>query len=65
MDSSKASEEINRHRRRFLSAAAVTLAAAQLGMIGSANAQAGTANPIQLPTIKPGTNTSFALLPPM
>ena len=57
MDSSKASEEINRHRRRFLSAAAVTLAAAQLGMIGSANAQAGTANPIQLPT-----NTSFASL---
>ena len=35
-------------------------AAAQLGMIGSANAQAGKAKP--LPTIKPGTNTSFGPL---
>jgi hypothetical protein len=56
------SEEINRHRRRFLGAAAATIAAARLGVMGSANAQAGTANPIQLPTIKPGTNTSFASL---
>jgi pimeloyl-ACP methyl ester carboxylesterase len=56
------SEEINRHRRRFFGAAAATIAAARLGVMGSANAQAGTANPIQLPTIKPGTNTSFASL---
>jgi pimeloyl-ACP methyl ester carboxylesterase len=53
---------ISRHRRRFFVAAAATIAAARLGMMGSANAQAGTANPIKLPTIKPGTNTSFVSL---
>ena len=36
------SEGINRHRRRFLGAAAATVAAAQLGMIGSAAAQTFT-----------------------
>ncbi len=56
------SEEINRHRRRFFSAAAATIAAARLGMIGSANAQAGKTEPTQLLAIKPGTNTSFAAL---
>jgi hypothetical protein len=35
---------------------------AQLGVIGPVNAQAGTAKPTQLPTIKPGTNTSFTSL---
>jgi nitrous oxide reductase len=33
------SEEINHDRRRFLGTAAMTFAAAQLGMIGSAKAQ--------------------------
>src|SRR6266849_6457640 len=33
------SEEIDHDRRRFLGTAAMTIAAAQLGMIGSANAQ--------------------------
>jgi pimeloyl-ACP methyl ester carboxylesterase len=57
MDMIKTSEEIDHHRRRFFGTAAVTIAAAQLGMIGSANAQpSGT----KLPAIKPGTNTSFA-----
>src|SRR6266849_4109472 len=42
--------------------AALSIAAAQLGMIGSANAQTGTPKPTQLSTIKPGTNTSFASL---
>ncbi len=55
-------EEINHQRRRFVGAAALSIAAAQLGMIGSANAQAGTPKPTQLSTIKPGTNTSFASL---
>jgi pimeloyl-ACP methyl ester carboxylesterase len=36
-------EEINDYRRRFLSTAAVSLAAAQLGVFGSPNAQAGEA----------------------
>jgi pimeloyl-ACP methyl ester carboxylesterase len=57
MDMIKTSEEIDHHRRRFFGTAAATIAAAQLGMIGSANAQpSGT----KLPAIKPGTNTSFA-----
>ena len=56
------SETINHHRRRFLGTAAMTIAAAQLGMIGSANAQSSKAKPADLPTIKPGTNTSFGSL---
>ena len=32
-------EEINHNRRRFFGTAAMTIAAAQLGMIGSADAQ--------------------------
>jgi pimeloyl-ACP methyl ester carboxylesterase len=54
-----APEEIDTHRRRFIGAASMTLAAAQLGMIGSADAQS---NQAQLPAMKPGTNTSFAAL---
>jgi pimeloyl-ACP methyl ester carboxylesterase len=62
MDTTKIAEEINRRRRYFVGAAAVTAAAAQLGMIGSAAAQSGKTEPAGLPTIKPGTNTSFASL---
>src|SRR5881409_3225931 len=56
------SEEINHDRRRFFGTAAMTIAAAQLGMIGSAVAQSGKANPASVPTIKPGTNKSFGPL---
>src|SRR6059058_2943748 len=56
------SEEINHDRRHFLGTAAMTIAAAQLGMIGSAVAQSGKANPASVPTIKPGTNKSFGSL---
>ncbi len=62
MGTIKMSEEINHHRRRFLGIAAVTIAAAELGMIGSVDAQSGKAKPADLPTIKPGTNTSFGAL---
>src|ERR1700682_4989542 len=55
------SEEINPHRRRFLGTAAVTVAAAQLGLTGFANAQSAKPNSA-LPTIKPGTNKSFGAL---
>jgi hypothetical protein len=55
-------EAIDHQRRRFFGAAAMTIAAAQLGMIGSANAQAGQARRTQLPVIKPGTNTSLGPL---
>ena len=53
------SKKIDRHRRHLLSAAAVTAAAAQLGMLASANAQSARAT---LPLIKPGTNVSFGPL---
>jgi pimeloyl-ACP methyl ester carboxylesterase len=62
MDTIKMSEDIDRHRRRFLGTAAMTIAAAQLVMTGSAGAQSGSARPAVLPAIKPGTNTSFGPL---
>jgi pimeloyl-ACP methyl ester carboxylesterase len=62
MDNIKMSEDIDHHRRRFFGAAAMTFAAAQFGMIGSANAQAIEASAKELPAIKPGTHTSFGPL---
>ena len=56
------SEAINHDRRRFLGTAAMTLAAAPFIGIGPAEAQPGKAKPAALPTVKPGTNTSFATL---
>ena len=51
--------EIDRHRRRFLGTAAMTFAAAELLMVGAGEAQTKSTG---LPTIKPGTNTSFGAL---
>ncbi len=48
-------------RRRFLAAGAMTLAAAQLGMVGLAAAQSSKAKP-SMPAIKPGTHTSLGPL---
>jgi pimeloyl-ACP methyl ester carboxylesterase len=62
MDTIKMSEDINHHRRRFLGTAAMTIAAAQLVMTGSARAQSGNAGPATLSAVKPGTNTSFGPL---
>jgi len=59
MDTIKTAEDINRHRRRFLGAASMTVAAAQLGIMGPAFAQQREA---KVPAIKPGTNTSFGPL---
>ncbi len=56
------SEEINRDRRRFVGAVAMTIAAARLGMFGSAAAQSGKARLADLPAIKPGTNKTFGPL---
>ena len=53
------SEKINNYRRSFLSAAGITVAAAQLGMVYSADAESSQAD---LSTIRSGTNTSFASL---
>jgi len=55
-------EEFNPNRRRLIGAVAATIAAAQLGTIGAAQAQVGTGKPMPLPPIKTGTNTSFASL---
>ena len=62
MNTTKIAEKIDRHRRYFIGAAAITAAAAQLGMLGSAAAQSGNASAKRLPTIKPGTHTSFGPL---
>jgi pimeloyl-ACP methyl ester carboxylesterase len=55
----KTHEEIDDHRRRFFGAAAMAIAVAQFGMIGSTHA---ATKPTTLPVIKPGTNTSFGSL---
>jgi len=62
MDKTKTSAELNLPRRRFVGVAAMSIAATQLGIMGSANAQTGVAKPAQLPSMKPGTNTSFGPL---
>ena len=55
------SEQIKHDRRRFVGTVAMTIAAARFGVIGAANAQSSKGN-ATLPTIKPGTNTSFGSL---
>src|SRR5579862_1413542 len=62
MDKIKTSEDVDHQRRRLFGAAAMTLAAAQLGMVGSANAQAVKPSAKALPEIKPGTHTAFGPL---
>ena len=59
MDTTKTSADFNLHRRRFFGAAAMSIAAAQLGVIGSANAQTAET---KLPATKPRTHTSFGHL---
>ena len=56
------SEEIDVQRRRFFGTAAITIAVAQLGLSGSADAQPGKSKQVELPKTKPGTHTSFAAL---
>jgi pimeloyl-ACP methyl ester carboxylesterase len=62
MDTAKTPEQTSCNRRRLFSAAAMTIATAQLGMMGFADAQSGKATLADAPPIKPGTNTSFGLL---
>jgi pimeloyl-ACP methyl ester carboxylesterase len=62
MDTTTKSEEINQHRRSFLGTAAVTVAATQFLLKGSAEAQPSKTKPAGMRAIKPGTNTSFASL---
>jgi pimeloyl-ACP methyl ester carboxylesterase len=49
-------------RRRFLSMTATSMAAAQLGILGSADAQSSNPRPVDVPPIKPGTHTSLGPL---
>jgi len=56
------SEEISHDRRRFLATAAMTIAATEFVMIGSAAAQSSKPNPASIPPIKPGTNRSLGSL---
>ncbi len=56
------SEPIDQNRRRIVGAAALTVAAAQLGIVGSAEAQTGKTKLAELPKIKPGANTKFSSL---
>jgi pimeloyl-ACP methyl ester carboxylesterase len=55
-------QQINLDRRRFFGTAAMSLAAVQFAMAGSAGAQSNSAKPAGAPAIKPGTNTSFGPL---
>jgi pimeloyl-ACP methyl ester carboxylesterase len=55
-------ERVSPDRRSVLGAAAATLAAAGLAMAHSAEAQAAVTKPLEVPAIRPGTNTSFAAL---
>jgi pimeloyl-ACP methyl ester carboxylesterase len=55
-------EEINTYRRRLVGAAALSVAAAQLGVMGAARAQSGNHTPSRLPAVSPSTHTSFASL---
>ena len=55
-------EEINHQRRRFIGAAAMTIAAARLGVSGSEHVQAAETSSATQSPIKPGTNPSFGVL---
>ena len=55
-------DECSQPRRRFLGTAALTMAAAQFGLIGGAAAQSPKAKLSNVPVIKPGTNISFKSL---
>ncbi len=55
-------EEINQDRRRFLGTAAMTFAAAELGLIGSALAQPEPREPAHTPSIRPRMSLSFGPL---
>lgn len=59
MDKIRTSEDIDFRRRGLVSAAALTVAAAQLGLIDTVDAQPSKA---KLPLVKPGSHTSFGAL---
>jgi pimeloyl-ACP methyl ester carboxylesterase len=62
MNQTRIPEDTDQHRRRFLGAAAMTLAASQFIASGAAEAEPNKAKPAAVHAVKPGTNTSFAPL---
>jgi pimeloyl-ACP methyl ester carboxylesterase len=58
MQSAEPADSVDLHRRRFMGAAAMIAAAAELGMTGPVKAAGSTT----LPAITPGSNTSFGTL---
>jgi hypothetical protein len=54
--------DVNPDRRRSLSTATMSIAAAQFGMMGSPAAQSVNPKRASVPTIKRGMNTSFSSL---
>ena len=56
------SEDINHHRRRFLGAAAMTIASAELLIAGPARAQSSNAAPAGVPATKEAAKMSFSAL---
>jgi len=62
MGATKMPEAIDLRRRRFFGAAATAIAAAQLGVIGSAAARSAEANGPAVPAVTPGTSASFGPL---
>jgi pimeloyl-ACP methyl ester carboxylesterase len=59
MNRLKTPEDINHQRRRFLSTAAMTITAAQFGILNSAKAEATSDAAAERLSVKPGTMTSF------
>jgi pimeloyl-ACP methyl ester carboxylesterase len=62
MSTIQTTEEINHQRRRFFGTAALTIAAAQIGLIGSASGQPGGTKSVSVPAVRPGSHTSFAAI---
>jgi pimeloyl-ACP methyl ester carboxylesterase len=54
--------EITYDRRRFLGTAALAMAATQFGILGTVAGQSGQQKSVELPPVKPGTNTSLGPL---
>ena len=59
MDENRRSQKVDQNRRHFFGAAAITVAAAQLGTITFAAAQSGDGSSSGVSETKPGAHTSF------
>jgi pimeloyl-ACP methyl ester carboxylesterase len=62
VDTTACPKAVDYHRRRFFGAAALTVAAARLGMVSSAEAETSKTKAPSLRSIKPGTYTTFGPL---